>query len=134
VIRVYLAAPFQLQRQAIDLMGGLHLQGIGCTSRWLVAEETNSDEWARNDLADVAEADVFVALNPEGWRSAGTGGRHVEFGYALALRKPIVLVGVQSHIFHHISSVVVVPAVDDDVLMLDEEIAQAIRQARDGGR
>ncbi len=39
----------------------------------------------------------------------GSGGRHVEFGYALAKGKPIVLVGPQRNVFHFHSNIYLVP-------------------------
>ena len=105
-MKVYLAAPYGCRDYAIRIMRMLELQHIEVTSRWLKDDtETLSDEWARNDLADVARADILIALNPEGWENKGTGGRHVEYGYALALNKIVVLVGERSNIFHHLSSV-----------------------------
>jgi nucleoside 2-deoxyribosyltransferase len=108
-MKVYIAAPFQCLGDADLLRQQFETAGIGCTARWItdaLAAEL-SDEWARNDLADVAAADALVAMNPAGWESSGTGGRHVEFGYALALDKPIYLLGERTNIFHHLSRVVV---------------------------
>ncbi len=104
-IRIYIAAPFQLQDAAKALRELLASQGIRCVSRWIDAPENLDDKWARRDLYDVASCDVFVLLNPQDWASRGTGGRHVECGYALALNKPIVLLGARTNIFHHITSI-----------------------------
>ena len=54
---------------------------------------------------------MLVALNPDAWADRGTGGRHVEFGYALALGKALIVVGVRSHVFHELDAVTVVPDV-----------------------
>jgi nucleoside 2-deoxyribosyltransferase len=104
-MKVYIAAPYPYREQAIRVMRMLETQGIDVTSRWLKAPDTMTDEHARKDLEDVARADVLLALNPDGWEEKGTGGRHVEFGYALALGKAIVLVGERSNIFHHLAHV-----------------------------
>lgn len=109
----YIAAPFPCREQAIRLMRMLERQGIEVTSSWLKAHDANTDFFARQDLADVARAALLVAVNPRGWEERGTGGRHVEFGYALALGKPILLVGERSNIFHHLSSVKVVDDTED---------------------
>lgn len=68
---------------------------------------------ARQDLADVDAADTLLAFNPVGWENVGTGGRHVEFGYAVARGKQIVLYGVRSNIFHHLSQVRVITTVEE---------------------
>lgn len=119
-MKVYIAAPFQCIGEADVLRQRLAAAGIGCTARWITdaLSAELSDEWARNDLADVASADALVALNPEGWESRGTGGRHVEFGYAIALDKPIYLMGARTNIFHYLSRVVVKASVEDLVTVL----------------
>lgn len=107
-MKAYIAAPYPERDVAIIVMQQLEAGGIEVTSTWLrrLDQLTNSD--ARKDLVDVERADVLVALNPHGWEKKGTGGRHVEFGYALALGKPIVLVGKRSNIFHYLDIVTVV--------------------------
>jgi nucleoside 2-deoxyribosyltransferase len=122
-MRAYIAAPYPERDQAIRIMRMLELQGIEVTSTWLRSPDTLSDEHARVDLADVARADVLVALNPESWNERGTGGRHVEFGYALALGKPIVLVGERSNIFHYLD---IVKRIDDS-----EDITKQVLKAGD---
>jgi nucleoside 2-deoxyribosyltransferase len=103
----------------------LEAQGIDVTSTWLRAADQLDNASARLDLADLARADVFVAWNPDDWVDSGTGGRHVEFGYALALKKPIVLVGERSNIFHFLDGVTTV----DDLEHLVATITQAIAAA-----
>lgn len=94
-------------------MGQLESLGHVITSRWLTQLDENGDEWARNDLADVDAADVLLAMNPVDWERGGTGGRHVELGYAIAREKQVVLWGRRSNIFHHLSSVRVIERLED---------------------
>ena len=112
-MKVYIAAPYPLKERAARMARVLALKGIEVTSRWLTQPNPNSDAGARMDLEDIAAADALLALNPEGWEEKGTGGRHVELGYALALGKPILLVGERSNIFHHLTSVVQVDEIAD---------------------
>jgi len=113
-MNIYIAAPYSCRNFAIAVMTTLELRGHVVTSRWLKDDsETLNDEWARNDLYDVASADALFALNLPGWEDKGTGGRHVEFGYALALGKRIVLVGQRSNIFHYLNAVLVVSTIDE---------------------
>lgn len=105
---IYIAAPWPIRDQALQLCFDIcRHTSIRCVSRWLIpgCGQVEGDEWARGDLADVARCDVFVALNPDEWGKQGTGGRHVEFGYAAALRNPIVLIGARTNIFHHLGDV-----------------------------
>jgi hypothetical protein len=103
--RVYIAAPYPCIEDANDLASRFVDDGIVVTSRWLRGDGDLSPTWARRDLGDVAAADVLVALNPPEWHERGTGGRHVELGFALAMWKPIVLVGEISNIFHRLPEV-----------------------------
>lgn len=113
---VYIAAPYQLKDEAIRLGHVLAKHGIELASSWLLTEQMpDSDVEARKDLLDVSAANVFVALNPAAWSNQGTGGRHVELGYALALQKPIVLRGARSNVFHHLPRIRVV---DSDETMV----------------
>jgi nucleoside 2-deoxyribosyltransferase len=104
-LRVYIAAPYPDRPHMVHLMNRLESEGFEVTSTWLKQGDTLTDEHARVDLADVDRADIVLAVNHERWKDAGTGGRHVEFGYAVAKGKPIVIAGVRSNIFHHLSDV-----------------------------
>ena len=107
-MKIYIAAPYPCQQEAIFLMRYLEASGHVVTSRWLREIDSLDDASARKDLLDVEKADVLLAMNPESWEHTGTGGRHVEFGYALALNKSVILLGKPSNIFHHLALVKVV--------------------------
>lgn len=121
-MKVYIAAPYPMREEAIALMLQLETAGHEVTSTWLKSPDEMKDEYARLDLADVARADALVAFNPAGWEEKGTGGRHVEFGYALALNIPVFLIGAKSNIFHHLSHVE--PATVENVARLLTWFAQ----------
>jgi hypothetical protein len=113
-MRVYIAAPYPLRDEAIETMHALEARGHTVTSRWLKGmSENTDDEWAREDLQNVRTADALLLLHPEEWNDRGTGGCHVEFGYALAFNKQIVLLGKPSNIFHCLSIVRVIGAVEE---------------------
>lgn len=111
-MKVYIAAPYPCREMAIQQMQILETAGFEVTSTWLRHPDTENDAYARLDLADVGRADVLVAINPPGYENAGTGGRHVELGYAIAHGKRIVLVGQRSNIFHQLSDIVHVATCD----------------------
>jgi hypothetical protein len=104
-----------------------YVDGAEVSARWIdptgdpdpcVGERLNADparawEYARADLEDINRADVLVEFTetpdaPGGFPSAG--GRHVEFGYALAVREEelrfpgpalrLVIVGPRENVFH----------------------------------
>lgn len=128
-LKVYIAAPYQMRDEALVLMFLLKDEGIGCTSSWLTeAAEDDSAEAAKRDLAGIDRCDAFVAMNPERYRNAGTGGRHVEYGYAFALGKPLLLFGVVSNVFHRLSEAVVVDGTAQLVLRLNSlKVTQGVR-------
>src|SRR3954463_10615023 len=99
VTLVYIAAPYPMLAEAMQLRTLLHKHSIDCTSRWIDGESEMSIEWANNDLQDVLNAHAVVALNPTTFHNAGTGGRHVEVGYALAHAIPVFVLGGKSNIF-----------------------------------
>lgn len=111
--KAYVAAPYELRIEAIRLMNYLEDKGIEVTSTWLRQLDVEDDEHARIDLNDVARADELIIINPEEFKRSGTGGRHVEVGYALALGKKVTIVGIKSNIFHHLSDVRVVERIED---------------------
>jgi nucleoside 2-deoxyribosyltransferase len=113
-MKIYIAAPYPLKKQAVHLKHRLESMGWTVTSRWLVEEQRGmSNDHARGDLEDVAAADVLLAFHPEEWHTRGTGGRHVEFGYALALGKQMVLLGQPTNNFHYLDYIRVIDCVED---------------------
>lgn len=88
--------------------------GAVVTSRWIDlhgggdVEDMSPDKiqdhperavsFALDDLADVDAADTVVSFTREG--GGGRGGRHVEYGYALATGKRMVIIGPRENIFH----------------------------------
>jgi hypothetical protein len=73
----------------------------------LVSTEAGA-EAAESDLSEIRAAGVFVTVTEGAEASAfGRGGRHVEFGVALALEKRILVIGPVEHVFHLARGVVV---------------------------
>lgn len=56
----------------------------------------------QHDLADLDRADWVVSFTGTGGRR---GGRHVQFGYALARSKRLMVVGPREHVFHTLPEV-----------------------------
>lgn len=54
------------------------------------------------DLDDIARADWMVSFT---CGTGGKGGRHAEFGFALALHKRLFVVGPREHVFHTLPQV-----------------------------
>lgn len=120
-MRVYLAAPYaarDLMREHAEQLTFLDLDVVCCSSWLAEGYEINAgttgpasalegeavDGHVEQDLADIAAADVVVAFTAASLglpvEAAASGGRHVETGYALALRMPVLVVGEPENIFH----------------------------------
>lgn len=110
---IYLAGPWLHRLRIKGIADQLRASGHQVVSRWhdewalrsdigISFEELESE--ARMDLADVRACDVLLLINWEG----STGGMFVEQGYAMALHKPVVVVGSYSNVFHHLPGVHVV--------------------------
>lgn len=103
---IYIAAASEERQAAKEMKARIEAAGYTVTSRWIELENFSSADtkylmsWAENDLLDVFKADMVVLLNPAEFKNKGTGGRHVEVGYALAYGKPVILCGEKSNIFH----------------------------------
>lgn len=110
-LKVYLASRHEDRPDIIKVRKQLIRNGIGVTSRWLLEggilktpivenEKEGSLHVLRNDIEDIDAADVVVVFSPKKAFGNSTGGRHVEFGYALGTNKPLILVGWRENVFH----------------------------------
>lgn len=102
---VYLAARFPRRADMLARAGELHADGHVVTSRWVWGDEGLTDaQRAQDDIHDLSRAEVVVSFTepPEVY---STGGRHVELGLALALRKRVVVVGHRENVFHHLPQI-----------------------------
>jgi|SRR5215217_3609997 len=106
-VKIYLAAKYarreEMEEIALLLMNA---HGYDITARWVFGGEegkTNEDI-AVFDLEDVASADTVLNFT-EHPNMYTTGGRHVEFGYAIATGKRLVVIGPRENVFHSFPTV-----------------------------
>jgi len=123
-MKVYLAAPYSARdRVRNDVASRLIREGHVVTSSWLkdqheITPDKEGASWGsdgryilkhvEDDFKDVSDADLLVVFTGE-WISLmwpdlsetalHSGGRHVETGYALALAKPVVVMGEAENVF-----------------------------------
>jgi ketosteroid isomerase-like protein len=121
VSRAYLAGRFSRRDEFNRYAAALRDAGYVVDARWLVEDHEwygEQDEaaieaarqFATDDLEDVARADlVFVFTEPANPGGRNRGGRHVEYGIALALAKDIVIVGPPENVFHNLTGSIFVP-------------------------
>lgn len=132
MIEVYIAGRWEDRERIIDIKAALETnKDIRVISSWLTPSDnitmaelhhqpTRAAGLALKDVEEVGRAHVFVAFNPKDAHRSGTGGRHTEFGMALAMAKRIVYVGDRENLFHFL------PAVR--ILQPGERLAAVIRE------
>lgn len=127
--RVYLCAAFSRQREMLTHQALCRALGVSVQARWLYAAPDNPDdpsamgESARECLEDIASVDALLAFSEPRQSGYWTGGRHVEIGYALALRKRVVVIGPVENVFHAHPSVTRVDSLLDALAALGVDVA-----------
>lgn len=117
-MKIYLAARFSRRHLAHALGVQLQQAGHEIVSRWTLpgedhvipkgsseqAADRERERFAKEDIEDVNACDWMISLmeNP---RNDGRGGRHVEFGYGLAMGKKMTIIGPKETVFHHLPEV-----------------------------
>lgn len=103
-IKVYLAARYTRREEMAEYAERIaELDGFENVARWVFgAEEGMSREDISDlDLEDVDLADVVISFTEPYGTEHRSGGRHVEFGYALGRGKVVILIGDRENVFHH---------------------------------
>ena len=120
-MRLYLAARFSRFDELNRYRDELATAGIEVTSRWLNGGHEwvgTSDEdipveenarFAAEDLEDLRAADLLVCFTEPSRSGPARGGRHVEFGYALAFGIPIACVGHRENVFYCLPEITFFP-------------------------
>jgi hypothetical protein len=113
-VKAYLASRYSRHPEMREMRADLERLGIAVTSRWINGDHQISDDglpaeakaadrqrFAVEDWEDLMAADVVISFT-EKPRSAtnSRGGRHVEFGAALAAGKRVIVVGWRENVFH----------------------------------
>ena len=112
-MKIYLASRYsrykEMQAYAVDLERSGHV----VTSRWIAGDHQLKDgelseqaaeekriKFAQEDLQDLLNAEACISFTEEPRSSNSRGGRHVEFGIALATNKLVLVVGYRENVFH----------------------------------
>lgn len=116
-MKIYLAARYtrylELQQPVRDLLS----LGHTVTSEWLLNPYNNGDNGyafggddayvqseAERDIQNVRDSDMLIVFSEDEGHLA-RGGKHVEFGIALALGKRLAVVGRKEVLFHYLPNV-----------------------------
>ena len=126
-MKIYLASRYQNYPLMQEWSAELFYYGHDVTSRWIkgdheITTDAKGDEerrrFAEEDIQDLMEADVIIFHSDPFFFRSGRGGRHVEFGMALALKKKIVLIGERENVFHWLPNVLIYQSFEEYVLYL----------------
>ena len=112
-MKVYLASRYSRFPEMQHYAAQLAALGHTVTSRWILGDHDirahgQSEAphylplWAKEDWEDLLAAETVVSFTetPEQSPGRNRGGRHAEFGIALALGKRCCVVGPREHVFH----------------------------------
>lgn len=115
---VYLGSRYSRAEEMRGYREAINAAGYYVTPRWIDGDHewvTVPDEkmpvevgrmFAQEDLLDLGMADVAIFFTEEpGSPGRGRGGRHVEFGWALARFKTIAVVGPRENVFYCVRGV-----------------------------
>lgn len=116
-MNIYLAAQFKEQPLMIQWAIFLKHHGHYITSRWLFHTEEDlkngldeANLKAKIDLDDIDASDYMISQTLSRGELFTGGGRHIEFGYALAKGKKLINVGGSENVFHTLA--VTVPTIE----------------------
>ena len=112
-MKVYLASRYSRREEMVIHAADLRGAGFDVTSRWINGNHQISDEglsveakaeerarFAIEDYDDLAKADIVINFTESPRATNSRGGRHVEFGIAIALGKCVLVVGPRENVFH----------------------------------
>ena len=145
---VYLAARYSRREELCEYREHLSEMGFLVQARWLngghqladngtpIGENGeplvegdgsgSSDEsqrlrakFAQDDWEDVTAADIVISFTEPPRSKANRGGRHVEFGIALARGARVIVVGFRENIFHWLPQVEFVGTIGDALALLE---------------
>lgn len=116
-MKVYLSARYCRRLELLGYAKQLERFGLQVTSQWLFdgGAPSEAEAFCRrgplpralDDLAGVETADVLVFFSEpptEPVAGAERGGRHVEFGVALARGLRCIVVGPRENVFHYLDA------------------------------
>ncbi len=108
--RVYLASRYSRRLEMLGLAQRLGEAGHEVTSRWIHGLHDTLPEvrCAIDDLDDIRASDLLVLFTEKPEAGYMSGGRHVEYGYAIGCGVRTIVVGPKENVFHFLPGTVIV--------------------------
>lgn len=117
-MKIYLAARYSRRDELVQYAGQLKKMGHEVTSRWIAgnhqisdnglsdeAHEAERTRFACEDWQDLWSAEMTISFTEPPRGSNSRGGRHVEFGAALAFGQRVIVIGHRENVFHCLPNV-----------------------------
>ena len=123
-MKIYLAARYQRKDEMAAWGNVLKRFGHEVTSTWIYGGEEGltRPQIARLDLNDVARAEAVMSFTETAGAAVSRGGRHVEFGYGLALGLKMIIIGEKENVFHELDGIEICPTLDDWIAQQEDAI------------
>lgn len=102
-MKIYIAARYQRREEMLLVAKALDRLGHTVVSRWINGHTSSPAKNAQEDLDDIRRADAMILFSDR--EPTTSGGCHVETGVALAIGKPLAIVGPRENIFHHLPQI-----------------------------
>ena len=110
-MQIFLSARYELRDTMKQYAEFLIAGGHEVPAKWLWEDQMDftgmnsipanpGESYAWDDFFDVRHCDVFICFTEDQDQPKGRGGRHVEFGFAWTMEKPIIIVGPNETVFH----------------------------------
>lgn len=131
---IYLAARYSRFPEMQKVREDLNEIGHSVTSRWInggheLTKEGSSEasavartKYAMEDMSDLRSANYVISFTEEPRTTKTRGGRHVEFGLAIALNLRIIVVGFRENVFHTLHQVEFFSTWEECLTILTNEI------------
>jgi hypothetical protein len=105
-MKVYLSARFGRREEMHAVRSEIVLAGHHVVSRWLEAHDGDDLAVAAFvDLDDLRSSDCLILFSEGPDVGYTTGGRHVELGLAIALHKPVCVIGPRENVFFYLPQI-----------------------------
>lgn len=112
-MKIYLASRYSRREELCVYANVLKAAGHEVTSRWLdgnhqiddaglsvQAQHSERVRIASEDWQDLLTAEICISFTETPRSTNSRGGRHVEFGAAMALSKRVIIIGPPENVFH----------------------------------
>lgn len=127
--RIYLAARYSRRDEMMQYATKLFMAGQKVTSRWILGDHELTEQslpeeaarFAKEDFQDICASEIMVAFTEAEPVGRNRGGRHVEFGIAIAQQMVVIVIGPPENVFHHLEGVIRFDTFDEFMAWMKEQ-------------